>query len=240
MTTVAEICRRIDSLPLAIELVAARARSMQLNRLLIALRKRFAVLKGGVVDLLVHQRYLRESIGWCYDLLDESEHCLWRRWQSLCGLHSRFRSRSVRPQCRLYRVDRYRFPARKKSGAKLPDALKRVTMLELRREFALIKLHESGEFEQIQARFIAWSVKQAPQVSFGRARTEIVISHLKQEQLNIRLTIHYSLDHKGWLRNELNLVRPTIAEDAHAHEAACRTGRTLTTDQMIDHVLKTG
>ncbi|HIG41099.1 MAG TPA: hypothetical protein EYQ14_11245 [Gammaproteobacteria bacterium] len=77
--SVVEICKRVDALPLAIELAASRVRTMSPERLSQALDKRFKVLTGGSADLLDHQKSLRALIAWSYDLLDDSEQRLWRR-----------------------------------------------------------------------------------------------------------------------------------------------------------------
>jgi predicted ATPase/class 3 adenylate cyclase len=77
--TVAEICRRLDGIPLAIELAAARVKIFSPRQLREHLNERFRVLTGGSRDALPHQQTLRSLIDWSHDLLDERERRLIRR-----------------------------------------------------------------------------------------------------------------------------------------------------------------
>ena len=72
------ICHRLDGLPLAIELAAARVKHMPPSTLLTRLERRFAVLVGGARDLPARHQTLRNAINWSYDLLDEQEQAVFR------------------------------------------------------------------------------------------------------------------------------------------------------------------
>jgi predicted ATPase/class 3 adenylate cyclase len=76
---VAEICHRLDGLPLAIELAAARIKLFPPQALLSRLESRLKLLVGGARDLPARQQTLRDAIAWSYDLLDENEQRLFRR-----------------------------------------------------------------------------------------------------------------------------------------------------------------
>ncbi len=75
---VVEICRRLDSLPLAIELAAARCKVLLPRAILARLESGLALLAGGPTNLPTRQQTLRNTIGWSYDLLDEQEKRLFR------------------------------------------------------------------------------------------------------------------------------------------------------------------
>ena len=82
---VAELCLRLDGLPLAIELAASRVKLLSPQAILERLEHRLELLTGGPVDLPARQRTLREAIGWSHDLLDATERAMFRRLSVFAG-----------------------------------------------------------------------------------------------------------------------------------------------------------
>ncbi|HVR33334.1 MAG TPA: adenylate/guanylate cyclase domain-containing protein [Acidimicrobiia bacterium] len=82
---VAEICRRLDGLPLAIELAAARVRTMSPAEIDRRLENRFQLLRGGSRGGLAHHQTLRESVAWSHDLLGPEIRELYRRLSVFAG-----------------------------------------------------------------------------------------------------------------------------------------------------------
>jgi predicted ATPase len=83
--SVAEIVRRVDGLPLAIELAAARTKALPPAALLQRLEHRLPLLSGGARDLPLRQQTMRDTIGWSYALLDDAEQTLFRRLAVFVG-----------------------------------------------------------------------------------------------------------------------------------------------------------
>ena len=81
----AEICRRLDGIPLALELAAARTRSLTVQTIAERLHDRFRLLVSGDRTVLPRQRTLRALIDWSYDLLDAPERTLFARLAVFAG-----------------------------------------------------------------------------------------------------------------------------------------------------------
>ena len=95
-TAVVQICRRLDGLPLAIELAAVRTRVLTAEQILERLTDRFALLTGGARAALPRHQTLRTTIDWSYDLLGGGEQALLRR---LCVFAGRFTLEDVESVC---------------------------------------------------------------------------------------------------------------------------------------------
>jgi len=143
--TVALICRRLDGLPLAIELAAARAKVLSPHALLERLDRRLPVLTGGPRDVPDRQRTLRDTIAWSHELLDESERTLFARLAVFAG---GFTLEAAEQVCDAD-LDTLASLVEKSLIRHGED---RFRMLETIREFALERLSESGELGQIGQR----------------------------------------------------------------------------------------
>jgi predicted ATPase len=155
---VAEMCDRLDNLPLAIELAAARTRHLSITQLLERLPQRLDLLKGGR-DADPRQATLRATIEWSYDLLDPSERELFARVAVFVGGW-------------MLEAAEYVCDASLEELSSLVDKSlvrrtgERYWMLETIREFAAARLEESGEGDALRRRHAAFLVSFVETLGF--------------------------------------------------------------------------
>jgi len=158
---IAEICARVDGLPLAIELAAARVKMLSPARLLARLESRLGLLTTGSRDLPERQQTLRNAIGWSFDLLSEAEQRLLRRlavfWggctlegaEAVCNTANDLGSDIFEVMSSLVEQS---LMQQRDQGNEEP----RFRMLETIREYALERLRESGEEERTKRAHAAY------------------------------------------------------------------------------------
>ena len=149
-SAVAEICARLDGLPLAIELAAARVKVLSPSSLLTRLASRLQLLTGGSRDLPQRQQTLRAAIDWGYDLLSAAEQKLFRRLSVFvggCNLESVEAVCDTRGDLDLDLLDGMASMVDKSLMQQVEQGKgeSRFVMLETLREYALEKLEVSGE-----------------------------------------------------------------------------------------------
>lgn len=154
---VAEICYRLDGLPLAIELAAARVKVFPPRALLQRLASRLKTLTGGPRDLPTRQQTLRDTIAWSYDLLEPSEKTLLRRLAVFVGgftLDGAEAVCDVEGDLGIDVVDGVVSLVDKNllTQGREEQGLLRFGMLETTREYALERLAASGEERAIRRR----------------------------------------------------------------------------------------
>ncbi|CAN5473843.1 BTAD domain-containing putative transcriptional regulator [soil metagenome] len=196
---VAGICTRLDGLPLAIELAAARIKLLPPAQILARLEHSLALLTGGARDLPPRHQTLRAAIGWSHELLCDGEKRLFHRLAVFAG------------GCRLGAAEAL---CGEELGAEVLDGLSslldksllvrresvgeepRFAMLETIHEYARERLAESGEAEAIRRRHAEFFLQLAEE-----ARTEMLgprqahwVRRLEDEHDNLRAALRWSLD----------------------------------------------
>jgi predicted ATPase/class 3 adenylate cyclase/DNA-binding CsgD family transcriptional regulator len=153
---VVEICRRLDGLPLAIELAAARLRALSLAEILDSLHDRFRLLTGGARTAVRRQQTLRASVDWSHALLTEPERVLFRRLAVFLGGFDLDAAQAVAGggDVQRYQVLDQLSLLVDKSLVAVGDAdgRSRYRLLETVRQYALEKLGESGEADSVRSR----------------------------------------------------------------------------------------
>jgi tetratricopeptide (TPR) repeat protein len=148
--TIKEICSRLDGLPLAIELAAARTRVLSPGAILDRLRSPLQLLTGGALDQPERQQTLRKAIDWSYSLLNAAEQRLFRRlavFAGGCTLEETEAVCNTRRDLDIEPLDGLTSLVDKNLVQPMDRAQTepRFTMLETIREFALERLLESGD-----------------------------------------------------------------------------------------------
>ena len=152
--TIEEICRRLDGMPLAIELAAARVRALSVAEILDSLHDRFRLLTGGARTAVRRQQTLRASVDWSHALLTEPERVLFRRLAAFLGGFDLSAAQAVGAGGDMQRyqvldlltllVDKSLVAADDSGGAT------RYRLLETVRQYAAEKLGESGEADEVR------------------------------------------------------------------------------------------
>ena len=199
---VAEICYRLDGLPLAIELAAARTRLLTPQAILQRLTSRLRLLTGGARDLPPRQQTLRGAIAWSYDLLEADEQALFRRLAVFAG---GFALDAVEAVCNvsgdldvdvLDGVDSLAGKSLLREAAAAADE-PRFGMLETIREYALERLGESEEADTVGNRHAAYFLQLAEEAEPQLAgRQQIAwLNRLEREHDNLRAALRWATEH---------------------------------------------
>jgi predicted ATPase len=195
---IAEICRRLDGIPLAIELAAARVRSMSLDQIASRLSDRLQLLTHGARTSLPRQQTLRALIDWSYELLDDRERALWRSLAVFAGGLTIEAAEAVAPDAIAPKSDVMDLLTRlvEKSLVVLDAERERYGLLDTIREYASHKLEAAGETRAARDRhrdyFIAHLEEVFPHL-FGEQRVTR-FAHLDRELDNVLVAHAYCLN----------------------------------------------
>jgi predicted ATPase/DNA-binding winged helix-turn-helix (wHTH) protein len=166
---IAAICRRLDGIPLALEMAAARAPLLGVEQLAQLLDERFRVLTGGRRTALPRQQTLRATLDWSYDLLPERERIVLARLGVFAGGFTIEAACAVAAEEAIDKVEVIDLLARLISRslvvADTGDQSKRYRLLQSTREYALERLDESGGSEAVRTRHLEFYLALAEQKS---------------------------------------------------------------------------
>jgi predicted ATPase/transcriptional regulator with XRE-family HTH domain len=187
---VAEICRRLDGIPLAVELAAARVRTLALPQLARKLDERFAILTGGNRAALPRQQTMQALIDWSYDLLTPNEQRFFRRLAVFAGGCSLDAAAAVCGDAGDDALDLMGSLVDKSLVVTLgAGEEQRYGLLESMRAYALRKLNESGEHDAISRRHLEFVAHLVDSLRF-RSRTS-AREALSLEIENIRAALSW-------------------------------------------------
>ncbi len=194
---VAEICHRLDGIPLALELAAARVRALSVENIAVRLSNRFHLLTGGDRTALPRQQTLRASIDWSYDLLTTPERTLLRRFAIFSGGWTLEAAEAV---AAFGDVDESNVldlltHLVEKSLVVLQSDGERYRLLESVKQYGQERLGESGEEDEARERhlafYLALAEKAEPELLGAEAGASL--ARLDVEQPNL-LSAHASCD----------------------------------------------
>jgi len=194
---VAEICGRLDGLPLAIELAAARVKLLPPQALLARLGQRLDSLEAGSRDLPARQRTLRGAISWSHDLLDVSARRLFARFSVFVDGASLAAAEVICGDAGLDVLDGLAgLVDQSLIRQEETDGEPRFRMLSTIREFARERLAESGEAEVIAERHAAFFVGLAETSApgFTGPDQKRLLDELARENGNLRAAINWSIE----------------------------------------------
>jgi predicted ATPase/DNA-binding SARP family transcriptional activator/DNA-binding CsgD family transcriptional regulator len=198
---VAEICRRLEGLPLAIELAAARTNLLTPQAMLSRLGSRLKLLTGGARDLPKRQRTLRAAIEWSYELLDEGEKTLFARLSVFSGGRTLEAIEAVCDAEGDLPIDVLEgvsslLEKNLIGQEEESDGEPRFVMLETIHEYARERLDERGEAEEVKKRhfeyFLALAEEAEPEL-IGRQQLEW-IEVLEAEHDNMRAALAWATE----------------------------------------------
>jgi predicted ATPase/DNA-binding SARP family transcriptional activator len=192
---VAELCVKLDGLPLAIELAAARAKLLPPAALLARLGNRLELLASGRRDAPRHQQTLRTTLDWSYDLLDRDVQRLFAQLAVFAGGCTLASAEAV---CRIDGsvLDGLAALADESLLGQREGVEPRFTMLQLVREYALERLEASGEGYELRRRHLEHFVALAGEAEQGLAGADQAawLARLEDEHDNVRAALAHALD----------------------------------------------
>jgi predicted ATPase/class 3 adenylate cyclase len=196
---VAEICIRLDGLPLAIELAAPRVRALPAPALLRRLDQRLRLLTGGAQDVDERQRTLRATLEWSYDLLLDSEKVVFAELGTFiggCRLEAAEAVCDPRGEFVLELLDSLESLVEKSLLLQRadPDGEPRFWMLETIREFAMELLADSSSFADARTRHAAYfrSLAENIDVESRTGDQAVLFGRLDVETANIRTALEWA------------------------------------------------
>jgi predicted ATPase/class 3 adenylate cyclase len=212
-SAIAQICRRLDGVPLALELAAARVRAMSADEIAVRLDDRFRLLTGSSRITVPRHQTLRATVDWSYDLLDDRERATFRRVSAFAGGWSLEAAESV---CSAPPVDRdevadllYRLVDKSLVVADPTESEGRYRLLETVRQYSRDHLLESGEGPEVLRRHRDWFLGLAEQAApeFFRGPESVGwLERLAREHDNLRAALQWSEDEPNENRAGLRLA----------------------------------
>lgn len=219
---IAEICERLDGMPLAIELAAARVRALSLRQILDSLHDRFRLLTGGARTAVRRQQTLHASVDWSHALLTEPERVLFRRLAAFIGGFDLDAAQAVGAE---NEVERYQlldllsllvdkslvvaFDDSRETSSGIGGGM-RYRLLETVRQYALEKLGESGEADQVRTRHRDYFTATAARLdSTARPWDEQLSAEAEAEIDNLRAAFQWSRENSDF-EAALSLVSSLI------------------------------
>jgi predicted ATPase/class 3 adenylate cyclase len=197
---VAEICSRLDGIPLAIELAAARVKLLSVDQIASRLDDRFRLLRGGHRDGLPHQQTLQALIDWSHDLLSEQERIAFRRMGAFSGGRT---LEAVEAVCSGDGIDEIevldlleQLVDKSILTVEYDESGKsRYTMIESVWEYSREKLEASGEAPAVRDRhlnyFLAFAEEAAPHLDGPDQKAWL--DRCRSERFNVRLATEWAI-----------------------------------------------
>ena len=231
---VAAICARLEGLPLAIELAAARTKLLPPEVMLARLSRRLDLLTGGARDAPERQQTLRGTIDWSYQLLRPEEQRLFARLAVFVGGAPLEAAEAVCAEDGTGVLDGLAALADESLLRRRGEAEARFAMLETVREYALERLAASGEEEEIRRRHLAFYLQVAQGAEGELTGPDQLdwLARLVAEHDNIRAALTFALD-RGDGESALQICSGVIRFwEYHGHLAEGR--------RMLDAALEQG